>query len=260
MNTRNKIFENFNYVCSLTNNRNISPESIDSICKIICDLFPLDNKVNNSFIDICCGTGRFSIPIAKSCQGIKITGLDNSENMLVSLKNKIRKGNITNYTIIHEDFLKWKSKSSYHVVFMSAAIHLFNSKQDVFYKIQSIQESGGYFILRTPFREQLKQSEIYKRMPEALEIYEKSHPSKKELYDYARLADYKIINIHKFLEKNILKRRHFLDLFYKKMHSAFWQIDEAIYKKRLTEIEISTMNQKKIECPMETSVIIFEKI
>ncbi len=259
MSHRKRVFENINYVNCLSSNRNLSQESIVNISKIVNDLRLSVGNTKCNIVDICCGAGRFSIPFSQHISNINLYCIDSSENMLQSLDNKKREFEIDNITTIHKDFNIWETDKKFQIVFMSAAIHLFESKINVFRRISSLQNSGDYFVLRTPFKEQLEKSEVYKHVPEALNIYKSTHPSLEELKELSKKVGYIIIKIQNFIEINIWSRKDFLDLYYKKEHAAFWEIPDDILSKRIEEIESFTKGLKEINCHMETSLVTFQK-
>ncbi len=260
MKTKTKIFENINYVTGLiNNNRNIEEGSLNKICEHVIDLFSDDGNGRGSFIDLGCGTGRFSIPIAQRDQMIDISCLDSSRNMLDLLRNSIRRFRIENIEVIHECIENFQTSLKYNVVFISAVIHLLEDKRATFHRVGSLQNKGGYFVLRTPFRDQIEHVDIYRWIPEALEIYRKSHPTKDDVYNMARDSGYTVEGIEPFTDTKYLTREEFLGLYYKKKHSAFWDIPHKKYRERLLEIEEKTKGKNIIKCSSSTSLITMKK-
>lgn len=261
MKTKTRIFENINYVTGLRkNNRNIEERSLNEICEYVINLCSYDSNGRSSLLDIGCGTGRFSIPLAQRDQRIIVSCLDSSENMLDVLRNSVRRLGIKNIEIIYEEFESWQTPTKYNVVFMSALIHLLEDKLAAFRRVGMLQNPGGHFVLRTAFKDQIERVDVYKWIPEALEIYRTSHPTQDEVQNLASGSGYAIESIQEFTDIKYLPRDKFLDIYHEKKHSAFWEIPSRRFKERLREIERETQEMQAIRCSSYTSLITMRKI
>lgn len=108
-------------------------------------------------LDIGCGTGRFTIPIAKRCK--KVIGIDFSEDMLLVAKRKSK--NIKNTKYRKLDIAKklpFKNNSFDKIVCTLVVSHIKNLEKFI-KEIQRILKKGGIFVyddfaanLRHPFK------------------------------------------------------------------------------------------------------------
>lgn len=90
-----------------------------------------------------CGSGRFLIPFLEN--GLDITGIDLSNEMLSKLKEKNK-----NVNIIHEDILKFNTNTKYDYIFISSgSISLFTDIdlcKKILLKIKSFLKPNGIFV------------------------------------------------------------------------------------------------------------------
>ncbi|MBF0316377.1 MAG: class I SAM-dependent methyltransferase [Oligoflexia bacterium] len=84
----------------------------------------LSKKVKGSILELCCGTGRVTIPIAKA--GVNITGADFTTSMLVAAKRKAKKENLE-VTFIKQDMRKLSLNKKFNLIFIP-----FNSLQNTY--------------------------------------------------------------------------------------------------------------------------------
>ena len=85
--------------------------------------FGVDFK-DKTLIDIGCGTGIYSLHLAKICKFI--LGVDSSKNMLEELENSAKSANITNIKTIFSDFENFKSKDKFDIAFLTMSPALQN--------------------------------------------------------------------------------------------------------------------------------------
>ncbi|MBQ9876052.1 MAG: class I SAM-dependent methyltransferase [Campylobacter sp.] len=78
--------------------------------------FGVDFK-DKTLIDIGCGTGIYSLHLAKICKFV--LGVDSSKEMLKELENSAKMQNITNIKTIFSDFKNFKSKDKFDIAFLT---------------------------------------------------------------------------------------------------------------------------------------------
>ncbi len=98
-------------------------------------------------LELCCGTGRLTIPLAQ--QGIKIDGLDKSESMLKRLKQKMIKNDI-DINLYKEDILDFKLNIKYSLIILPfnslQCIYSLDDVEKVLINIKNTLKSDGTFI------------------------------------------------------------------------------------------------------------------
>ena len=87
-----------------------------------------DNKIKK-VLELCCGTGRITIPLAKS--GINISGLDLNNQMLAEAKDKSLKEEI-DISFINGDMRNFKLDTQYQLIFIPFnSIHCLYKSSDL---------------------------------------------------------------------------------------------------------------------------------
>ncbi len=104
------------------------------------------NKVNK-ILELACGTGNITIPIAK--KGYNITGVDISDDMLMIAKNKSVENNL-NILFINQDMVNLQLKEKFDcVLIMCDGINYIRDEDDLlqlFQRVYNILEDDGLFI------------------------------------------------------------------------------------------------------------------
>ncbi|MFH2105838.1 MAG: class I SAM-dependent methyltransferase [Candidatus Micrarchaeota archaeon] len=90
-------------------------------------------------LELCCGTGRILIPIAKS--GVSIVGLDNSGKMLSKLNEKARKEGLKSKTILG-DMRNFRINKKFDLIIIPYNSFLHVEKQDE--QIQTLRNIRGH--------------------------------------------------------------------------------------------------------------------
>lgn len=107
----------------------------------------LEKRKNGNILELCCGTGRLTIPLVQA--GFNITGVDNSSSMLKQAKEKARKLNIP-IQFIESDMRTLDLPEVYDIIFIpfNSIHHLYNN-QDFFSVLTSVKKylkNDGYFL------------------------------------------------------------------------------------------------------------------
>lgn len=107
----------------------------------------LKRRANGNILELCCGTGRLTIPLTQ--EGYNITGVDNSTSML---KQAIEKANKLNIPIkfIESDIRTLDLSEAYDIVFIpfNSIHHLYTNQDffDVLGNVRKYLKEDGYFI------------------------------------------------------------------------------------------------------------------
>lgn len=127
-----------------------------------------------TLLDLGCGTGRFSLPIANQLRYC-VFGADSSSEMLTQAKKKDTKGLVT---WIHQDaqHLAFRD-SSLDVVFMSHLLHHVDSPPAVLKECNRILSKPGLIVIRYGAIEQIRYDVVHTFIPETLAIDEARTPT-----------------------------------------------------------------------------------
>lgn len=107
----------------------------------------LGNKIRN-VLELCCGTGRITIPLAQA--GIRITGLDITDSMLGEAKKKTSLLKL-DIEYVKGDMRSFSLPEKYHLIFIPFnSIHCLYTHEDIQRAFRSVRENladDGYFII-----------------------------------------------------------------------------------------------------------------
>lgn len=139
------------------------------------------------FLDLGCGTGRFSIPIAARL-GYSVTGADNSEEMLEKAGNK-KGGDRVNWSAQDAAHMSYPN-ASFDVVFMSHLLHHTNEPLDVVRECFRILRPGGVILNRYGPMEDIRDDPEHRFFPGSVEIDEARTPSVEQVEEWFRVAGF----------------------------------------------------------------------
>lgn len=107
----------------------------------------LSKKKKGNILELCCGTGRLTIPLTQ--EGYHITGVDNSTTMLKQAKAKARDMK-TPITFIKADMRTFDLPETYDIIFIpfNSIHHLYNNQDffDTLLRVKKHLKKDGYFI------------------------------------------------------------------------------------------------------------------
>lgn len=107
----------------------------------------LKKRKNGNILELCCGTGRLTIPLAQ--EGYNITGVDNNTSMLKQAKRKAKELKVP-IRFIESDIRTLDLPEEYDIIFIPFnSIHHLYTNQDFFNVLISVKKhlkEDGYFI------------------------------------------------------------------------------------------------------------------
>jgi len=143
---------------------------------------------NLSMLDVGCGTGGYSIPLAKQF-AIKLTGIDVSKEMLERARSKHSNGNWILGDIESIDF----EENSFDVVLMSYVLHHMRDYKRTLKTVYKILKSAsGLLFIVTDDHDQFYASFYHKYIPKIMEIDLNRFPKVNELCNYLRSINFKV--------------------------------------------------------------------
>jgi len=125
-------------------------------------------------LDLGCGTGRFTIPMATQLNFI-MTGADSSTDMLEKARIKDTEG-LIRWDTVNADDIGYGEKS-FDVVFMSHLLHHVDNPSKVVKDCHRIISNGGNVLIRYGAIEQIREDPEHIFFPEVLPIDEARTPS-----------------------------------------------------------------------------------
>jgi len=107
----------------------------------------LQKRISGNILELCCGTGRLTIPLTQ--EGYNITGVDNSTSMLKQAKEKADELNVA-ISFIESDMRYLDLTEVYDIIFIpfNSIHHLYTNQDffDVLIGVKKHLKEDGYFI------------------------------------------------------------------------------------------------------------------
>ena len=126
-------------------------------------------------LDLGCGTGRFSLPMATHL-GFSVTGADSSAEMLATAKEKDSYSEAT-WILADASDLPFPS-SSFNVVFMSHLLHHVDSPLAVLKECHRVLVPSGVVLIRHGAMDQIRNDVEHTFFPQVTEIDEPRTPTR----------------------------------------------------------------------------------
>lgn len=135
----------------------------------------------DDFLDLGCGTGRFSIPISTRL-GYDVTGADSSKDMLVKARSR-EGGEQVKWDLENAMKLSYPDES-YDVVFMSHLLHHVDDPSVVIGECYRVLRPGGMILNRYGALEDICGDPEHRFFPDALRIDEARVPSIEQVEEW----------------------------------------------------------------------------
>ncbi|MCD7973648.1 MAG: class I SAM-dependent methyltransferase [Candidatus Azobacteroides sp.] len=107
----------------------------------------LRKRKKGTILELCCGTGRLTIPLAQ--EGYSITGVDNNTSMLKQAREKANEWNVP-VKFMESDIRFLDLPEVYDIIFIpfNSIHHLYNNEDffDVLLKVRKHLKDDGYFL------------------------------------------------------------------------------------------------------------------
>ncbi len=108
-------------------------------------------------LDVGCGTGEYSIHIAKT--GLTVTGFDLSQYAINTVQEKCKNLRISNAYFYVEDVSTFKSTSEYDLIILSEVLEHLDNDIDIVKKYAGFLKKNGHLLFSVPFDSALWSSE-----------------------------------------------------------------------------------------------------
>ena len=176
--------------------RPMSEERLEIWTSLVSEIINSEQKIE--LLDLGCGTGRFSIPIANRL-GYSVTGADNSEEMIL----KARKKDVTKqvkWDIQDATSLSYPD-ASFDAVFMSHLLHHVDNPLEIIEECYRILKPAGTILNRYGSMDDIRGDPEHKFFPGVIELDEVRTPTRERVEDLFRIAGFKNISSKVLVEQ-----------------------------------------------------------
>ncbi len=177
--------------------RPLSEQNLELWLKLISERIPTHRKVK--LLDLGCGTGRFSIPIAAKPK-FSVTGADSSKEMLSKAKRK--KGSTQVKWDIQDASSLSYADSTFDAVFMSHLLHHVDHPLTVVRECYRVLRPEGVILNRYAPIEDISDDPEHRFFPETLKIDEARIPTLEQVEKWFRTAGFKDISSMTIIQRS----------------------------------------------------------
>ena len=176
--------------------RPISEERLETWVNLISERINSDQKIE--LLDLGCGTGRFSIPIANRL-GYIVTGADNSEEMVLKARKK-DEANLVKWDIQDATSLSYPD-ASFDAVFMSHLLHHIDNPSDTVEECYRVLRPGGIILNRYGALDYIRDDPEHKFFPETIEFDMARTPTQEQVEQIFMIAGFKNVSSKVLVEQ-----------------------------------------------------------
>lgn len=212
--------------------RTISDQNID----LWLDLIKEFSKASSGarVLDLGCGTGRFTIPMAKKL-GFTVTGADSSKEMLAKANEK-QGANIATWDCQDAEYLTYPN-DSFDVVFVSHLLHHVDSPLRVLGECKRVLSPSGAMLVRYGPIEHNRNDVEHTFFPETLAIDETRIPSVSTVESWLTKTGFIGIHSKKIVQETYQTGIEHLNAIKVKHTSVLTMIPQEAFKKGLHRLE-----------------------
>jgi len=187
------------------------------------------------FIDLGCGTGRWTIPLARRT-GCQAVGLDSSEAMLAKARAKDDRGLVT--WVLGDCESLGRSKllpneeggpESFDCALMSLMMHHLEDHLGTFRGVLRLLRPGGVFLIRQGTLEDILRDPMHRFFPEAVTIDRKRTPFRSEIERWLDDAGFNPVKVETFKQHTYSSNMRLLEEIEKRVCSALRIIDDEAF-------------------------------
>lgn len=184
-------------------------------------------KDNVIFLDLGCGTGRFSIPIASNL-GYLVTGADSSNEMILKAKRKEGSENV-NWDIQNAMVLSYSDKS-FDAVFMSHLLHHVDYPFKVVEECYRILKNDGLVFNRYGAWDNICDDPEHRFFPEAKIIDKARIPKIKQVEEWFKKAGFQQVSSQDVKQESFKSPEDRLEKTKLKNASVLTMIDQSDFE------------------------------
>ena len=185
-------------------------------------------------LDLGCGTGRFSLPLA-SRLGLDVTGLDSSSDMLAKAKQR-DPNSVVSWVLADASTLP-HPESSFDIVFMSHLLHHVDNPLKVLKECSNVLVPSGVVIVRYGAMEQIRNDVVHAFFQQVIEIDERRTPTRQLTEKWLVDAGFSNISSEEILQQTYQTGLEHLDAVRAKSTSVLSMISEESFQTGLHCLE-----------------------
>lgn len=214
-------------------------------------------RENSRVLDVGCGTGRFTIPLAAKTNAT-VYGLDSSSEMLEKAKSK-NKGGVVKWIQGRAEGLQFDD-GHFDCVLMSYTIHHVDDMRKAIEEMYRVLKDQGRCVILTSSHGQIGRSVIHK-FPKIRKIDLERFPSIPKLKRMMTSSGFKVVHRHIIKSaKRLVPIEQYLDRVKKKPFSTLTLLTEDEFTNGLKEFEkrIRRKYGEKIPVGLESGISSYE--
>ena len=185
-------------------------------------------------LDLGCGTGRFTIPIAERT-GARTVGADLSQEMLAEAASKPGADAVWWVRCDAHD-LAFRS-GAFQCIFMSLLLHHVEDMEQTLRECYRALRRGGVCLIRTSAHEDMETMPVYRFFPRAWEIDRNRLPAISVIEDSMLCAGFRHVAHEKVVQELVASAEAYLDKMRRKNISALTLISDEEFAEGLRRLE-----------------------
>jgi ubiquinone/menaquinone biosynthesis C-methylase UbiE len=194
----------------------------------------LRTSKDSRLLDLGCGTGRFSLPLASKL-GLDVIGLDSSEDMLAKAKEK-DSNSVVKWVLANASALPYPD-SLFDIVFISHLLHHVDSPLKVLKECGRVLVPSGVVIIRYGAMDQIRNDVIHTFFPQTIEIDGQRTPTRQLTEKWLAEAGFVSISSEEVVQQTYQAGLEHLDAIRAKCTSVLSIISEESFQTGLHCLE-----------------------
>jgi ubiquinone/menaquinone biosynthesis C-methylase UbiE len=191
---------------------------------------------HSRILDLGCGTGRFSIPMARRF-GCSVVGADKSPEMINKARQKDT-GQTVSWGVQNADDLNY-AENAFDIVFMSHLLHHVDSPKKVLESCYRILSPGGSIFSRYGAVEQILNDVEHRFFPETIAIDKARTPSVHDVETWLSKAGFKKISSEEIIQQSYESIQDRFQSIKLKNTSVLSLIPQSAFEKGIRQLEES---------------------
>lgn len=221
--------------------RTISKQNLELWLKLISEKIG-SRRRKVELLDLGCGTGRFSIPMATRL-GYSVTGADKSEEMLREARKKAGAAQVR--WDVQDAMSLTYPEESFDAVFMSHLLHNVDEPLKVVKECYRVLRPRGILFNRYGAIEDIREDPVHKFFPGAIELDEVRTPTVKQVEKWFRTAGFRNVSSETIVQQSCRSAEERLRKVELKYISVLHLINQSAFEQGLEALRKYISNNPK---------------